>query len=129
EHQVSLQLRNPRSPFRPRRMDLASACTLSLMLAAGFAAPAIAADGDDGDLILEEVVVTARKRAETLTEVPMNISAIAEEQLQERNIISATDLYRTLAGGAVAINELILRGLSGGNSTAPGTTNQYVDGI
>src|SRR5690606_17223400 len=108
---------------------LASACSLSALLAAGLAtAPAIAA-GDDGYLILEEVVVTARKRAESLTEVPMNISAIEAEQLEQRNIISATDLYRTLAGGAIAVNELILRGLSGGNSSAPGTTNQYVDGI
>ncbi len=130
EHQAALQARHQGAvASRGVRCRLASICGMSAVLAAGLpAAMAMAADADD-ELILEEIVVTARKRSETLTEVPMNISAIAAEQLQERNIASASELYRTLAGGAVAVNELILRGLSGGNSTAPGTTNQYVDGI
>lgn len=131
ERQATFHARNPGSRTRSRasRSFLASACSLSALLAAGLSSTPAVAAGDDGYLILEEVVVTARKRAESLTEVPMHISAIEAEQLEQRNIVSATDLYRSLAGGAVAVNELILRGLSGSNSSAPGTTNQYVDGI
>ena len=50
--------------------------------------------------------------------------------MQKRNIQFGGDLYRTLAGGASAGGELILRGLSGGNDeSAPGTTTTFTDDI
>jgi outer membrane receptor protein involved in Fe transport len=35
---------------------------------------------------VEEVIVTANKKAETLQEIPMNISVITESALEERGI-------------------------------------------
>lgn len=78
---------------------------------------------------LDKVVVTARKRTETLVEVPMNITAVSAAELKERNLSSVRDIYRTIAGGSSAVDQLILRGLSGGNSASPNTTSQFVDGI
>nr|WP_208543230.1 TonB-dependent receptor plug domain-containing protein [Lysobacter alkalisoli] len=78
---------------------------------------------------LDTVVVTARKRSESIMEVPMNITAISAEELTSRNLTSVGEIYRTIAGGASATGQLILRGLSGSNSPSPGTTSQFVDGI
>ncbi|GAB3381178.1 TonB-dependent receptor [Lysobacter fragariae] len=78
---------------------------------------------------LDTVLVTARKRSENILKVPMSISAVSATEIKERNLSSVTDLYRTIASGANATGELILRGLAGSNSGAPGTTNQFVDGV
>jgi outer membrane receptor protein involved in Fe transport len=82
------------------------------------------------DIQLEEVIVTARRRAENILEVPMSISAISEVEMQKRNIQFVGDLFRKLPGGASPGGNLILRGLSGGDDeTAPGTTTTFTDDI
>ncbi|AFU99568.1 TonB-dependent receptor [Simiduia agarivorans] len=80
-------------------------------------------------LITEEVLVTARRKEETLIEIPMAVSSISATEIADRNYTSASDIYRTLAGAASPRGQLILRGLSGGNSSAPGTTTTFVDDI
>ena len=47
---------------------------------------------------VEEVVVTANKKEQTLQDIPMNISVISEESLDERGITNPEDYLRTLAG-------------------------------
>jgi iron complex outermembrane recepter protein len=47
---------------------------------------------------LEEVVVTARKRAESLQDVPLSVSAIAGAQLENLGIQNATELYARVPG-------------------------------
>ena len=47
---------------------------------------------------VEEVIVTANKKAETLQEIPMNISVISESALEERGIMNPEDYLRSLAG-------------------------------
>lgn len=78
---------------------------------------------------LDGIQVTARKRSESIMEVPMNISVISSRELNERNVANVQDIYRTIAGGSSPTGQLILRGLVGGNTTAPGTTSQFVDGV
>ena len=78
---------------------------------------------------LDEIVVTARKKEEVVLDIPMNISTITESEIKARNIIDKTELYRTIAGAASPRGELILRGLSGSNSSSPNTTNVWTDGI
>ena len=78
---------------------------------------------------IDEIIVTARKKPEIVLDIPMNISSISEEEMKVRNIIDKESLYRTLAGAASPRGELILRGLSGSNSSAPGTTNVWTDGV
>jgi outer membrane receptor protein involved in Fe transport len=107
---------------------LAAACSTAAALAAGLAQVSAALAAED-ELVLEEILVTARKRSEALIEVPMHISAVDAQELTNRNIVTSAALYRSLAGGAIADDQLILRGLSGSNNPNPDTTNQYVDGI
>ncbi len=76
-----------------------------------------------------EVLVTARKKTETLIDVPMNITAVGSAEIADRNLLEPQDLYRTIAGGAAPEGQLILRGLSGGNSSFPNTTSTFTDGV
>ena len=47
---------------------------------------------------LEEVIVTAQKRAENLQEVPIAITVATADQLQAANVISAKDLPLLVSG-------------------------------
>jgi len=49
---------------------------------------------------LEEITVTAQKRAERLSDVPLSITAATGEQLAKQGISSATDLERVVPGFA-----------------------------
>jgi len=94
--------------------------------------PAYAQDGAEelyGDLILEEVIVTARKRQELAIEIPMNIAVVGDAEIERRNLVNKEDVYRTIAGAANPRGQLILRGLSGSNSSFPNTTTTFTDGI
>jgi iron complex outermembrane receptor protein len=61
------------------------------------AAPAadIAASTQDEPINLEEVIVTARKQAESLQEVPLSIAAVSGDQLEQRSIENLEALGRT----------------------------------
>lgn len=70
---------------------------------------------------LEEIVVTANRREQTVLEVPYNISAVAGEALERSLILDNADLMRTVASAAVVdrglrnqgvINGIIIRGLN-----------------
>ncbi|TNE65836.1 MAG: TonB-dependent receptor [Alphaproteobacteria bacterium] len=84
---------------------------------------------DDGETRLEEIIVTSRKKQEMILEVPMNIAAVSAQEILKRNLINKEDAYRTVAGAASPRGELILRGLSGGNDSSPGTTSAWTDDI
>lgn len=47
---------------------------------------------------LEEIVVTAQKRAESISTVPMSITALSGDALAERNITTSEDLVRVVPG-------------------------------
>lgn len=78
---------------------------------------------------VEKITVTARFKSESIIEIPMAISSISAIDIQDRNYTNAEDIYRTLAGAAMPRGQLILRGLSGGNSVSPNTTTTFVDDI
>ena len=67
---------------------------------------------------LEEVVVTARKRAENLQDVPMSVTAISAEQLERLGIRDLKDVTRYTPGVTLdqgfGLNDqrLVIRGLS-----------------
>ena len=54
---------------------------------------------------IEEVVVTAQKRAETLADVPLSITAITPEALDSDNIKNVVELSSQAPGLTVAKNE------------------------
>ena len=53
-----------------------------------------AADEEATGGVMEEIVVTARKREETAQSVPIPISALSEAQLEARNITDLQDVER-----------------------------------
>lgn len=87
---------------------------------------------------IEEVVVTARKRAETLQEVPLAVSVLDGSALQAGGIETADDLfgripglYFTNGGGAAPTSDfvyLVLRGVgfNGGQEPSAGV---FIDGM
>jgi len=102
-------------------------CAALLLPSAAIAQQQTSAAKDDGTY--EVITVTSRKRKETLIEVPMSVSSVSATDIANRNLLNKDDIYRTLAGAANPRGQLILRGLSGGNSSAPNTTSSFTDDI
>lgn len=117
-------------PVRRVRNSVSAAVQIALLTSAP-GAIALAQDsvGDVAEIAMDEIVVTSRKREETLIEVPMNIATVNAEEILARNLFKKEDMYRTVAGGASPRGELILRGLSGGNDSTPNTTSAWTDDI
>ena len=69
-----------------------------MVLQAAVAGPAAAASDAAPEIAsqLEEIVVTARRTAETLQRVPLSMSAISAEDLAERSIESLSDVGQTV---------------------------------
>ena len=117
--------------FRRVRKPVAAAVQMALLVSApGAVALAQSSNLDDvSEAAIDEIIVTSRKREETLVEVPMNIATVNAEEILARNLYKKEDMYRTIAGGASPRGELILRGLSGGNDSTPNTTSSWTDDI
>ncbi len=98
-----------------------------VMLAATSAQFAVAGDA------LEEIVVTAQKRAESLQDVPMSISAITAETMQRADISTFIDYASKIPNltfsygqgqGVLESRAIAIRGIQGA-----GTTGFYVDDL
>lgn len=119
------------------------ALALSLLTPALFAGPAgHAAEGSSGlGLMIEEVVVTARKREENLQDTPISISAYSGENLQARGITKLNDIqtltpnltfYNYTTQGASTNNaSVFIRGVGQADfaPTAESGVGLYVDGV
>jgi iron complex outermembrane recepter protein len=79
--------------------------------------------------LLEEIVVTARRREENLQEVPTAISAFTTEDLRDRNIEQVADLSGVVPNFSVAGN--VVFGEASANFRARGLPGiaVYVDGV
>ena len=81
---------------------------------------------------VEEVIVTANKKVETVQEIPMNISVITDVDIQERGITNPEDFLRTLAGVTTpgGARYYSFRGLNTSSAQrSSGTTSTYIDEI
>lgn len=75
------------------------------------------------DVVLEEVIVTAQKREQSLIDIPYNISAVSGEAIENTGASSLEDLARLVPGLAMANagaksainNNMILRGINVGS--------------
>ena len=80
---------------------------------------------------VEEVVVTARKRTESLQDVPLSVSALREETLEEKGINVFEDYLLqlpgvTAGGSGPGQSTIYIRGLA---STTPNLTTAGVGGL
>ena len=113
-----------------------------IFLAGAFPAPVANAQEaphhSDMILMLEEVVVTARKREETILDAPLSITALGAGQIEARKIRGLTDLAVSMpnvalddVGTSRGIANFSMRGL-GINSSIPSvdpTVGIFVDGV
>lgn len=86
---------------------------------------------------VEELVVTARKRDETLIEVPFSIAAQTEQAMRDRGVTNVEELSRTVASFSVqnlgpGQSQVAIRGISAGQIVRdqPGVKEQvgvYLD--
>jgi outer membrane receptor protein involved in Fe transport len=101
---------------------------------AGLHQPARAADAG-ATVTLQEIVITATKRPETLQDVPIAVSAISGDSIQQQGIAQFTDYVALVPGleqnntGAAGHGQVILRGLSSGNSQSGSTVAFVLDDI
>jgi len=114
------------SPFLAqfRRTALAVGIVVSSSLQSVHAQPAV----------LEEILVTAQKREEPLSEVPMSLNVVGAERLLAGNINKIADLVEfvpSLAMTETAVStQLYVRGIGSGNNQAfEQSVGQYVDGL
>lgn len=95
-----------------------------------------AAADEASDDRLQEVIVTARKRAENLQEVPVSAVVMSGRELQTQNVNSLDDLSQTLpdvhfvSTGNFASNDMFIRGVgSGQNPGFDQSVGNFVDDV
>ncbi|HUE49370.1 MAG TPA: TonB-dependent receptor plug domain-containing protein, partial [Steroidobacteraceae bacterium] len=77
---------------------------------------------------LQEVVVTATRREQSLSKVPISITALTQESLDERGVKDFSEVARFTPGvnfDTSGTNNISIRGISG--TGGAGTTGIYID--
>ena len=87
----------------------------------------------DGPPRIDEIVVTAERRSETLQDVPVSISAVSGETLEESSIFDTEALASTVPGLVLqkdVVGKAVIRGIGTENFTVGGDPGVavYVDG-
>ncbi|WP_078083470.1 TonB-dependent receptor [Microbulbifer mangrovi] len=93
--------------------------------------------------MIEEVIVTATRRAQSVQDIPYNISAVAGDELESNQVTDSAEMMRSIAGLTVVdrgyrnsgtVNGVVIRGMNidtGANGDVPlsavGTVATYVD--
>ena len=108
--------------MKPTRVPWQPTAVCTLVLAAS--APVAQAADDTGGR-LEEIIVTAQKRVESLDKVPMSVTAIDEQALEAQRVKAIDDVARLVPGLNLRSNSYLgdptisVRGIS---STAGSTS-------
>ncbi|HEY4446388.1 MAG TPA: TonB-dependent receptor [Steroidobacteraceae bacterium] len=77
---------------------------------------------------LEEIVVTATRREESISKVPISITALSQDALDQKGIRDFTEMVRFTPGVSIdtsGTNAISIRGIS--SSGGAGTTGIYID--
>ncbi len=100
-------------------------------------APAVMAQADDATRVEEVITVTARKREESMQDVPFSINALTEDMLRNRGASNLEDAASNIAGFSVqnlgpGQSQVAIRGVSSGQVVRdqPGVKEQvgvYLD--
>src|SRR5688572_31220202 len=116
---------------RPGSLHVSNARASVLALAVGAAlAPQAGAQSQAGPQ-LEEITVTATRRSQALSDVPISVSAIGDEELQQRGARQFDDIIRLTPGlnltrqSFTGASQIAIRGIS--SNAGSGTTGIYID--
>ncbi len=106
----------------------------SLLKASGVALTITAIGGGTNAAELEEIIVTAQKRAESLQEVPISLTAISGAKIEEAGLHSFAELSTYVPNLSItenAVNTIIeMRGISvGANQSFEQSVGVFVDGV
>ncbi len=119
------------APVSSTLLSKRSAAALAAPLAIGFGFPASVVAQDE--IVIEEIVVTARKVEENLRDVPLTVNAFTEQALDEQGIVSLQDIADATPGFdfAHAFGRNDFRPVIRGQSNILGRANAglFVDGI
>jgi outer membrane receptor protein involved in Fe transport len=103
----------------------------AILGSASFAAPAAepaAGPGESSSDALAEVVVTAQRRSENMQNVPISMTALTSQTLQQLNVSTLDDYIRflpsvTTASNGPGQNEIFMRGISAGSQPSQGSAS------
>ena len=109
--------------WRPSRRRLGQPASLITAISAILSATPAIAQQNAGANALQEVVVTAQKRAENLQDVPVAIVALGTQKLDELHIYSLDDYVKYLPSVSY------VRSQGQGGNGQPGTTHVYMRGV
>lgn len=106
----------------------------TIMAMGSITLPAIATADETANTSFEEIVVTARKRAESMYDVPISINVVSESQIENLGAQNFTDLLGTVPSLTAYQNgpgrtRIFIRGVSNGGGNDNDTQNQETVGI
>jgi iron complex outermembrane receptor protein len=101
---------------------------IAAILGALSSARSLAAPAEAGSEALEEITVTAQRRAESMQDVPISMQALTGQALQQLNITTFDDYIKylpnvTSANNGPGQNEVFMRGLSAGSQASQGSSS------
>src|SRR6267142_2529605 len=123
------RMHNIRSMFKRRLAPLSRWVALAVL----GCAPCVAwsqeqASKESASAALQEVVVTATRREESLSKVPISVTALTQESMDQLGIKDFQDVARFTPGVTIdnsGTNAISIRGIS--SSGGAGTTGIYID--
>jgi iron complex outermembrane receptor protein len=125
-----LKLRVPRrshgSQARPRQIRATFGALAALCGAAAYAADTTAPEDTGGPL--QEITVTATRHEESLSKVPISVTALTQDAMDLRGIKDFQDIVRFTPGVNVdnsGTNNIAIRGIA--STGGAGTTGIYID--
>jgi len=92
-------------------------------------------DGSSSELILEEIIVTAQKREQSLLDVPISVAVVTGETIQDFKVYSFDELDRWVpnfwVNDSPGNNTIYIRGIgtTPGNLAFEQSVTLYVDGV
>jgi iron complex outermembrane recepter protein len=125
--------------FRDSRPPLLAEFSAFFLITAallGEAAISNAATGGESESTtgqLQEIIVTAQKRAEDIKDIPFSVSAISGAELAEHHVANYDDITRTVpgisfqAGPGPGLDNIEIRGVSSTSGSA--TVGIYIDEV
>ncbi len=111
-----------------------STCTKSRLWRLGIFAMVLAAPPAPAQVI-EDIVVTARKREESLQEVPISIGVLSSDQLQDRGIEDAYDValftpnFTTTQTVGRTLDRPVIRGMANPSTGGEPNASYFIDGV